>query len=165
MNLEPLNVGMKSAALVPGRLALGSTMVFHGYSKLKKGAPEPTGQFFESLGIKPGKFWAVATGVAEVMAGVTAILGIGSRIGALAVLVTQSLAVGKVHAKNGFDATKGGYEWNLALMGIAAGLLLAGPGVVSAHEGLEHALQRKAKKRLYLFGPAKKSVKWVKLIK
>ena len=39
-------------------------------------------------------------------------------------LVTQSVAIAKVHRRNGFDVTKDGYEFNVALMAIAAGLLL-----------------------------------------
>src|SRR3954466_12606034 len=75
----------KSIGMVPGRLALGSTMVFHGYSKLKQEAREPTGQFMESLGFKPGKLWGTLTGLAEVFGGLTSMLGIGTRLGALAI--------------------------------------------------------------------------------
>jgi putative oxidoreductase len=45
-----------------------------------------------------------------------------------------------VHRRNGFDATKGGYEFNLALMAIATGLLVAGPGEVSIHQVVDRAL-------------------------
>jgi putative oxidoreductase len=54
------------------------------------------------------------------------------RPAALAVLVTQAVAVAKVHAPKGFAAHKGGYEFNLALMAIAGALLLGGPGRYSA---------------------------------
>jgi len=80
---------------------------------------------------------AIATGTAEVFAGACALLGFLTRPAALAVLVTQAVAIAKVHAKNGFDITKGGYEFNVALMAIAAGLLVAGPGMFSLHEELE----------------------------
>ena len=48
---------LKSAALLPPRLTLGSTMVFHGLSKLKKEGTEKHVPFFEQLGFKPGRPW------------------------------------------------------------------------------------------------------------
>src|SRR5207253_557110 len=60
-----------------------------------------------------------------------------TRPAALAVLVTQSVAVAKVHAKKGFSIMNGGFEFNLALMAIAAAMLVAGPGLFSVHEGIE----------------------------
>lgn len=138
----------KEVALVPPRAALGASMVYHGLGKLRGGAPEQVGQFFENIGLRPGKRLAVAAGIAEVFGGVGAILGIFTRPAALAVLVTQAVAVGKVHARNGFDISKGGYEYNIALMCIAAALLIAGPGAVSAHEGLERLVEGRGPKRV-----------------
>src|SRR4051795_9034998 len=105
---------LKSAALVPPRLALGSTMMFHGLSKLKKEGTAQHTSFFEQIGLKPGKPWVLATGITEVAAGVSAILGVATRLTALAVVVTQAVAIAKVHAAKGFDIQKGGYEFNLA---------------------------------------------------
>ena len=83
----------RDAASIPARLALGAAMVYHGTSKLRGQGPDKTGQMFEQLGIQPGRAWAVATGVAETFAGVAAVLGIATRPAALAVLVTQAVAV------------------------------------------------------------------------
>lgn len=129
----------KEAALIPPRAALGASMVFHGLGKLR--ASEQTGQAFEQMGLRPGKRLGVATGIAEVFAGVAALAGFWTRPAALAVLVTQAVALAKVHAKNGFDIAKGGYEYNLALIAIAGTLLITGPGVFSAHEGLERLVE------------------------
>ena len=60
----------------------------------------------------------------------------------------QGMAVAKVHAKNGFDITKGGYELNVALMAIAAGLMVAGPGLFSVHEQIECLAEGHGAKRL-----------------
>lgn len=130
----------RDVALVPARLALGSSMIYHGAAKLRGEGPRQTGEFFEGVGIRPGKKLAVATGLAEVFAGAAAVLGIATRPAAVAVLVTQAMAIAKVHAPKGFDNLQGGMEYNLALMGIAAALLLGGPGRMSAHEALEHAV-------------------------
>jgi putative oxidoreductase len=133
----------KGASFVPVRLALGSAMVYHGSSSLL-GAR--SGQRFERLGIEPGKPWARATGIAEALAGVAAILGVLTRPAALAVLVTQAVAVARVHAKKGHDVMQGGMEHNLALMAIAAGLLVADPRV-SAHELLERIVEGRGGRR------------------
>jgi len=138
----------KEVALIPPRVALGASMIYHGLGKLREGAPEQAGQFFESVGLRPGRKLAVATGVAETFAGIAALLGFWTRPAALAVLVTQSVAVAKVHARNGFDVTKGGYEYNVALICIAAALLIAGPGSISAHEALERLVEGRGPRRV-----------------
>ena len=137
----------KELALIPPRAALGASMMYHGLGKLKQGAPEKTGEFFEQVGIRPGKHFAVITGILEAFAGGAAMLGLWTRPAALAVLVTQAVAIWKVHARNGYDTTKGGFEYNLGLMAIAAMLLVAGPGMFSAHEGIERLAEGRGAKR------------------
>lgn len=131
------------AADLPVRLALGGAMLYHGLSKLRGEGPRTTGEMFEGLGLHPGRFWAVAAGAAESFAGAAAVLGIATRPAALAVLVTQAVAVTKVHAPKGYPVLQGGFEYNLALMAIALELLVRGPGTVSAH----HAVRRLAWRR------------------
>ena len=131
----------KELALVPARGALGATMLYHGASKLRGEGPQQSAPMFEAMGFRPGQRWAMLTGLAEVIGGATAILGIGTRIGALAVLVTQGVAVAKVHAGKGFSNMSGGYEFNLLLMAAALGLFLSGPGSLSAHEVVERRLE------------------------
>lgn len=128
---------------VPARLALGTTMTYHGATKLAPGGIEKTAQFFESVGIRPGRTWAAAVGLTETLAGICLLAGIATRPAALGVLVTQAVAIAKVHKDKGFRVEEGGYEFNLALMGIALGHLVAGPGKVSAHWGVKKALRRK----------------------
>ncbi len=138
----------RDVALVPARASLGATMLYHGAAKLRGEGARQSAGFFEQLGLRPGARWATAAGLAEVLAGATAILGIGTRVGAAAVLATQAVAVAKVHAAKGFDNLAGGYEFNALLMAVALALLVAGPGPVSAHEALEHRLERRRGWRL-----------------
>jgi putative oxidoreductase len=133
----------KDAALISNRSALAATMLHHGREKLAPETRPAAAQAFESLGIRPGRFWALATGVAETCAGALALAGILTRPAALAVLVTQGVAIAKVHRPKGFPVTKGGYEFNLALMAMAAGLLVAGPGRYSLHAAVMRVLQRR----------------------
>ena len=155
----------KEAALIPPRAALGASMVYHGLGKLREGAPEQVGGWFESIGLKPGKHLAMATGIAETFAGIGAILGLWTRPAALAVLITQGVALGKVHAEKGFDITKGGFEYNIALMCIAAALLIAGPGMFSAHEGIERLVQGHGLKRLLREAKPSPALRLIKLLK
>lgn len=115
--------------------------VYHGASKLRGEGPRQTAQMFEQLGFRPGTPWALATGMAEAFAGIGAILGIATRPAAVAVLVTQAVAIARVHAEKGYSITRGGFEYDLALTAIAAGLLVSGPGRISAHEVVEHAAE------------------------
>lgn len=87
--------------------------------------------------------------MAEVFAGAAAVLGIATRPAALAILVTQGMAVAKVHAPKGFSSQQGGMEFNLALMAIAALLLVGGPGRLSAHEALERAVEGRGPRRAW----------------
>ena len=139
---------LSDLSVVPPRLALGSAMVYHGASKLRGEGPAQTAQFFEAVGIKPAAPLARATGWAEVLSGVMTVLGVGTRIAALTVLTTQLVAVLKVHGAKGFDVMKGGYEYNSALIAIALGMLLRGPGRLSVHEELEHRVQGRGLRRL-----------------
>lgn len=133
----------KDAALVPIRATLGATMLYHGLPKLSGAGAEQTGQMFEQMGIRPGKTWAKLSGLAEVVGGATAIVGFGTRLGALAILATQLVAVSKVHAAKGFSNASGGYEFNLSLIAIALGLLVSGPGAISIHELVERGVKRR----------------------
>ncbi len=145
--IEVVRENAKDAALVPMRMAIGASMVYHGTQKLRGEGPSQTGQFLESVGVRPGRFWAVATGVAEAFAGAAAVLGIATRPAALAILVTQGVAIARVHAPKGFENARGGMEYNLALVAIALGLLLAGPGTLSTHELLERMSEGRGARR------------------
>jgi putative oxidoreductase len=58
------------------------------------------------------------------------------------------MAIAKVHAPKGFATSKGGFEFNLALMAIATALLVGGAGRYSG-SGL---LDRAVRPRPRLFG-------------
>ncbi len=116
-------------------------MLFHGLQKLR--APAQNAPFFESLGFRPGRSWAFATGLAETFAGAAAVLGIATRPAALLVIATQAVAIWKVHAPKGYENMKGGMEYNLTLVSIASGLLLEGPRRISALHAARQARSRR----------------------
>lgn len=131
----------KDAAALPLRASLGATMLYHGLQKVRSEGVDQHAQMFEGMGLKPGRTLALATGWSELLAGASMILGVGTRLGALAVLVTQGVAIAKVHAGKGFSNPSGGFEFNVALMAMAAALLAAGPGAASAHTAVRRAIE------------------------
>ena len=46
------------------------------------------------------------------------------------------VAIAKMHGKNGFFAQNGGYEYNLAVIGMAVALVLAGAGAYGVDAAL-----------------------------
>lgn len=105
------------------RIALGLVFIAHGFPKLKQfGA---TAQFFNSVGIKPAKFWVAVVAVVEFFGGIALIAGIFTQLAALLVAINMIVAISVVKRKQGFV---GGYEFDLVLLAMALALALLGPG-------------------------------------
>lgn len=121
-----------SLGLLVIRLVVGLTFAAHGTQKLFGWfggyGIEGTGGFFESIGIKPGKPMAALAGLGEVVSGLALALGLLVPVAAALITVTMIVAIATVHGKNGYWATASGYEYNLAIIAVAVGLALTGPG-------------------------------------
>lgn len=121
-----------SIGLLVIRLVLGLTFAAHGTQKLFGWfggyGIEGTGGFFESVGIKPGKPMAVLAGLGELGGGLLFALGLFTPLAALLITVTMLVAIFTVAGKNGYWATASGYEYNLAIIAVAIGVALTGPG-------------------------------------
>lgn len=113
------------------RLVFGLTFAAHGTQKLFGWfggyGLAGTGGWMESLGLKPGKFHAAVAGLGELVGGLLMALGLGLPVAAFLYVATMLVAIVKVHGKAGYLA-QGGYEYNLAIIAVAVGLALAGPG-------------------------------------
>ncbi|MGA9173171.1 MAG: DoxX family protein, partial [Thermoactinomyces sp.] len=90
-----------------------------------------TGEWLESIGVKPGLFMAFLAGAGELAGGFLFAAGLLGPVGAILIVVTMLVAIFKVHGKNGYWVTQGGYEYNLILIAIAVGVVLTGPGSYS----------------------------------
>jgi putative oxidoreductase len=114
------------------RLVVGGYFFGHGTQKLFGWfggyGPEGTGQFFESLGLRPGKQHAIAAGAAEAGGGALLVLGAATPLASTALIATMLTAIHRVHLKNGPWVTDQGYEYNLVLIAAAAALAETGPG-------------------------------------
>ena len=118
------------AALVL-RLAVGSTMIAHGWNHAFGGGKLPgTARWFESIGIRPGRVHALFATVTELGAGALLVLGLLTPLAAAGVVGTMVVALVANHARNGFFIFRPGegYEYVLmiALASCALGALGAG---------------------------------------
>jgi putative oxidoreductase len=69
--------------------------------------------------------------IGEFFGGLGLILGFLTRFSAASLIVIMIGAIAMVHGKNGFLLSNGGFEYNLALIGLLLPILLAGPGEYS----------------------------------
>lgn len=117
------------------RLVLGLLMAAHGSQKLfgwfGGHGLAAVGGMFESLGFRPGRFFAPAAAISEVGSGLLVALGLFGPVGPALMLTVMIVAAVSVHLPNGLFATSNGIEVPL-LYGVgAAALALTGPGVFS----------------------------------
>lgn len=123
---------MSDLGLLIIRLVFGLTFAYHGSQKLfgwfGGHGIKGTGQFFESIGIKPGLPLAIMAGLGEVLGGLFFAAGIFMPLAALLIIGTMIVAILTVTGKNGYNTVNGGFEYNLAIITVALGVLLTGPG-------------------------------------
>ena len=66
--------------------------------------------------------------VGEFFGGLGLIVGFLTRFSAASIIVIMIGAIQMVHGKNGFFLSNGGFEYNLALIGLLLPIFMAGPG-------------------------------------
>jgi putative oxidoreductase len=113
------------------RVAVGGTMVAHGYNHFFRGGKiAGTGRWFGSLGMKPGILHAWLASVTELAAGSMLILGLLTPLAAGACAGVMFVAWITNHLRNGFFIFRPGEGWeyvaNLAAASLAIGALGAG---------------------------------------
>jgi putative oxidoreductase len=114
------------------RVCLGVTLAAHGLNKFFGGGRIPgTARWFESIGMKPGRFHALIAATAETTAGIGLALGLLTPIPAAGFVALMLVAAWTVHRPNGFFIVKEGWEYNLVLAVTAVGIATLGPGKLS----------------------------------
>ncbi|MGA9490895.1 MAG: DoxX family protein [Mycobacterium sp.] len=114
------------------RLVLGLTLAAHGFNKFFGGGRIPgTAGWFESIGMKYGKFQAVVAASTEIGAGLGLAAGLLTPIPAAGFVALMFVAAWTVHRKNGFFIVKEGWEYNLILAAAAVAVATTGPGQYS----------------------------------
>lgn len=122
------------------RAAVGGYFFGHGMQKLAGwfggGGPEGTAQFFESLGLYPGRQQALAAGATEAGGGALLALGLATPAAVAGLSGVMVTAVRHVHWRNGPWNSNGGYELNAVLLASLLALAEAGPGPLSLDAAL-----------------------------
>ncbi|GFG94765.1 DoxX family protein [Mycobacterium timonense] len=114
------------------RLVLGVTLAAHGYNKFFGGGRIPgTARWFESIGMKPGKFHATVAATTEMAAGLGLAAGLLTPIPAAGFVSLMLVAAWTVHRANGFFIVKEGWEYNLVLAVTAIVVATLGAGKYS----------------------------------
>jgi len=106
------------------RVIVGVIMAAHGAQKLfgvfGGGGMQP---LVDNIGML-----AYPVAIGEFFGGLGMVVGFLARFSAVANIVIMIGAIAMVHAKNGFFLSNGGYEYNLALIGLLVPIVLVGPG-------------------------------------
>src|ERR1700733_15824704 len=121
--MTPYDVG-----LLILRLVLGVTVAAQGSNKVFGGGRMPgTARWFESIGMKPGKFHATVAASTEMAAGLGLAAGLLTPIPAAGFVALMLVAAWTVHRHNGFFLVKEGWEHNLILATTAVTIATLGP--------------------------------------
>jgi putative oxidoreductase len=123
------------AGLLIVRLVFGGLMAAHGAQKLfgwfgGYGLTAVSG-YFETLGFRPGRFFALAASVTELVGGLLVATGLLGPIGPALVLAVMIVAALTVHASHGVFAQNNGIEVPLLYAIGVIGIALSGPGLYS----------------------------------
>ena len=130
--MTPQDVTPQDVGLLILRLVLGVTLALHGFNKFFGGGRIPgTARWFESIGMKPGKFHATIAATTEVSAGLGLAAGLLTPIPAAGFVSLMLVAAWTVHRPNGFFIVKEGWEYNLVLAVSAVAVATIGPGKLS----------------------------------
>ncbi len=128
-------------ALLMIRAALGIIFVAHGGQKLfglwgGAGLSATLDSYEKFMGIPPWLTFMAAA--AEFFGGIAVLLGLLTRLASVVLCVVMLVAIFEAHWHHGFfinwDLVRGkghGIEFNIALLAMALGLLLSGPGKLS----------------------------------
>jgi putative oxidoreductase len=120
------------------RVTIGGTFFVHGTQKLFGWfggyGPDGTGQFFESLGLRPGRRNAMAAGSTETAGGILVALGLGTPLAAAGLSAVMITARRTAIWNEGFKPATGEHEVLLAVAALA--LTDTGPGAPSLDSAL-----------------------------
>jgi len=114
------------------RAVFGLSFVVHGGEKLfgwfggsgLRGAAAG----FAHLRYRPPLLWALVAAASELLGGMLFAFGLATPFAALLIAVVMINAIATVHGAKGFSLSKGGYEYNLAILTVALGVAATGPG-------------------------------------
>lgn len=114
------------------RVVVGLTLAAHGYNKFFGGGRIPgTARWFESIGMKPGRFHATVAATTEVSAGLGLAAGLLTPIPAAGFVALMFVAAWTVHRPHGFFIINEGWEYVMVLAVVAVAVATVGAGKLS----------------------------------
>ncbi|HET7419683.1 MAG TPA: DoxX family protein [Candidatus Dormibacteraeota bacterium] len=131
---------MVSAGLLVLRLVIGLTLAAHGGQKVFGWWSGPrisgwTGAM-NRMRIRPARLWAWMSALAELLGGIALAVGFLDPLPSFAIAGAMLVAIALVHWPKGFFNSKGGFEFNLSILGAVAAIALIGPGPISLDSAL-----------------------------
>src|SRR2546429_5383251 len=116
-------------ALTPLRVAHGGAVIPHGLLKLGRvgqgGSIAGVAGWFNSMGLRPGLFWAYVAVLAEAGGGLLTVLGLGGPIGPGTLAADLVVVTIVAHWAQGFWAGGGKVGWEFPVPLAAGGLAIA----------------------------------------
>lgn len=126
--------------LVIARMVFGLLMAAHGAQKafgwFGGYGLAATGGFFESIGFRPGRFFAATAAGTEISAGLLVALGLMGPLGPALIVSVMIVAAASVHWQHGLFAQNNGIEVPLLYAVAAISLALTGFGAYSVDAAL-----------------------------
>jgi putative oxidoreductase len=135
VNATTSSLSARLAAVAPlvVRVIVGVIMFSHGVMKLQRG-PAMFGEGLAEMGVPAPAFMAYVVTFTELVGGALLVVGLLSRLAALALTINLTVAILLVKLEVGLIAPRGGgagAELDLALIAGFLAILLAGPGPIS----------------------------------
>src|SRR5947209_9306398 len=114
------------------RATIGGYFFGHGMQKLVGWfgghGPDGTGEYFEQIGLKPGRESALLAGAAEAGGGSLLALGLFTPAAVSMLTGVMTNAIRHVHLANGLWVTEGGVEYPVVMLAALAAIADDGPG-------------------------------------
>lgn len=108
------------------RVVLGALFIPHGWAKFKNFSGSAA--WFDSIGLKPGKFWLMIVALTEFVGGVFLILGLFTQTVGILLAVLMLVAMWKVKWGKVGLTDAGGWELDFIYFVAALSLVLMGSG-------------------------------------
>lgn len=134
--VDALPTPVRDVALLVARIVLGVVLVAHGAQKFFTNGIDGTATGFEGMGIPLPTVSAAVVATVELVGGALLLLGLGTAVVSLLVVLIMVVAALLVHVGNGIFVIDGGWELVGVIAAAALALAAVGPGRFS----VDHAI-------------------------
>lgn len=136
MMLTALPAPARDAALLVARIVLGVVLIAHGAQKFFINGIDGTATGFAGIGVPLPTVSAVVVATIELVGGALLLLGLGTAVVSVLVVLVMLGAALLVHVGNGIFVSDGGWELVGVIAAAALALAAAGPGRFSVDHSI-----------------------------